>query len=102
MIDRSRRRLLARLLATTGTFAFARPMTGGPVRGTRRTEPGVPELPRRIRQTNLAPQLRRDTPGPGPIGMGPASTRPPEETRSLMAALQEGWTRGREEQDPDE
>jgi hypothetical protein len=67
-----------------------------------RTDDAVPELPRRIRQESLAPQLRRDTPGPGPVGAGPATTRPPEETRSLMASLQQGWQRGREEEDPDE
>jgi signal transduction histidine kinase len=62
----------------------------------------APELPRRIRQQSLAPQLRRDTPAPGPIGAGPATTRPPEETRSLMSSLQQGWERGRAEQDADE
>jgi signal transduction histidine kinase len=62
----------------------------------------APELPRRIRQQSLAPQLRRDTPAPGPIAAGPTTTRPPEETRSLMSSLQQGWERGRAEQDPDE
>ncbi|WP_329258782.1 sensor histidine kinase [Actinoallomurus sp. NBC_01490] len=79
------------------------------------TDPDAPELPRRVRQASLAPQLRDDTrvPGPasgpedvgreetGPADTGP-TTRPPEETRSLMTALQQGWQRGREEEDPDE
>jgi signal transduction histidine kinase len=54
-------------------------------------------LPRRVRQANLAPQLRNGTaPAPhaaqasaDPIG------RSPEETRSMMASLQDGWQRGR-------
>lgn len=48
MIDRSRRRLLARLLATTGTLAFARGALAGPP---------VPRVP--------APQSRPDPPGDG-------------------------------------
>jgi hypothetical protein len=82
------------------------PRISGPVRALGatgdRTDPGAPELPRRVRQANLAPQLRDDTPPPGPVGAGPPTTRPPEETRSLMASLQEGWMRGREEEEPDE
>ncbi|MFB9833106.1 hypothetical protein, partial [Actinoallomurus acaciae] len=80
------------------------------------TDPDAPELDRRVRQASLAPQLREDTgvSGPGgtaagdigpeeagPVDTGP-TTRPPEETRSLMSALQQGWQRGREEEDPDE
>jgi signal transduction histidine kinase len=62
----------------------------------------APELPRRVRQASLAPQLRAATPARGPVSTGPATTRPPEETRSLMSSLQQGWQRGREEEDPDE
>ncbi len=65
-------------------------------------DPGAPELPRRVRQASLAPQLRRELPAPEPVGLEPATTRAPEETRSLMASLQQGWQRGREEEDPDE
>jgi signal transduction histidine kinase len=82
------------------------PRISGPVRALGAagdgTDPGAPELPRRVRQANLAPQLRDDTPPPGPVGTGPPTTRPPEETRSMMTSLQEGWTRGREEEEPDE
>ena len=58
-------------------------------------------LPRRVRQANLAPQLR------GPLGAEPAasllhsreaaesSAPSPEETSSRLSALQEGWLRGR-------
>jgi two-component sensor histidine kinase len=66
------------------------------------TDPGAPGLPRRVRQANLVPQLRQDTPESGPTGGGSLSNRPPEETRSLMAALQQGWQRGRDEHDLDE
>lgn len=80
----------------------------------------LPELPRRVRQASLAPQLRRDeasVPDAAPPGsatgalpvaggspllpppMGEPTTRPPEETRSLMAALQRGWQRGRQTPD---
>ncbi|NKZ04661.1 sensor histidine kinase [Actinomadura latina] len=55
-------------------------------------------LPRRVRQKNLAPQLRkRPPPPPAPPG-GTASggiARSPEEARSLMASIQQGWRRGR-------
>ncbi len=60
-----------------------------------------PELPRRVRQESLAPQLREDTP-PSTVGSGPATTRPPEEVRSLMTSLQQGWQRGREDDDLDD
>jgi signal transduction histidine kinase len=66
------------------------------------TDPGAPDLPRRVRQAGLAPQLRVDTPVRRPVSAGLATTRPPEETRSLMTSLQQGWMRGREEEDPDE
>jgi signal transduction histidine kinase len=82
--------------------ADAGPRAAGPVPDAERTDPGAPELPRRVRQANLVPQLRADTPGPPPVGIEPATTRPPEETRALMTSLQEGWQRGREEEDPDE
>ncbi|HEY0538907.1 MAG TPA: nitrate- and nitrite sensing domain-containing protein [Actinoallomurus sp.] len=65
------------------------------------TDADAPELPQRVRQASLAPQLRADTPAPGPAGAALPTTRPPEETRSLMTSLQQGWIRGREEDDPD-
>ncbi|WP_328466102.1 nitrate- and nitrite sensing domain-containing protein [Actinoplanes sp. NBC_00393] len=48
-------------------------------------------LPRRVRQANLAPQLRK--PVVQPESSAPA--RSPEQVRSLMSALQLGTTRGR-------
>ncbi|MFE0106487.1 nitrate- and nitrite sensing domain-containing protein [Streptomyces sp. NPDC059009] len=58
-------------------------------------------LPRRVRQANLAPQLkdgpeRRTERGSAPAGTGPEE-RDADEVRSRMAALQRGWQRGRDE-----
>ena len=53
-------------------------------------------LPRRVRQASIAPQLR-DTPSPqAPAGNGKRSTeRSPEEIRDGLSALQRGAQRGR-------
>ncbi|WP_328876475.1 nitrate- and nitrite sensing domain-containing protein [Streptomyces sp. NBC_00287] len=60
------------------------------------TGSGTGPLPRRVRQANLAPQLKRD---PARPTEGP--TEPPErdadEVRNRMASLQRGWQRGRDE-----
>ncbi|MCO6009849.1 nitrate- and nitrite sensing domain-containing protein [Actinoallomurus purpureus] len=67
------------------------------------TDDDAPELPRRVRQANMAPQLRDESARPEPAaGDDSATTRPPEETRSLMASLQRGWQRGRQAPDLDE
>jgi signal transduction histidine kinase len=53
-------------------------------------------LPRRVRQANLAPQLR-DT-GPHavvPMGDDSSGDRTPEQARAVMSAIQRGWERGR-------
>ncbi|MGP3981826.1 sensor histidine kinase [Streptomyces sp. KR80] len=56
-------------------------------------------LPRRVRQANLAPQLKSD-PGfrlePVPESGGDEPERDPAEVRSRMASLQRGWQLGRE------
>ncbi|MFI7348477.1 nitrate- and nitrite sensing domain-containing protein [Streptomyces sp. NPDC049936] len=52
-------------------------------------------LPRRVRQANLAPQLRQG-PEPSEDRSDPAD-RDADEVRSRMASLQRGWRRGREE-----
>jgi len=52
-------------------------------------------LPIRVRQANLAPQLRT---GPEPGALAPPAApggRSPEQARNLMAALQRGWEHGR-------
>ncbi|WP_371530369.1 nitrate- and nitrite sensing domain-containing protein [Streptomyces sp. NBC_01283] len=63
------------------------------------TAPGG--LPRRVRQANLAPQLKDGPDQRTERDSAPARTRPEErdadEVRSRMASLQRGWQRGREE-----
>ncbi|TDD28241.1 HAMP domain-containing protein [Actinomadura sp. KC06] len=58
-------------------------------------------LPRRVRQSSLAPQLRR---GPAPQRAEPAEVAAPDDdfdepspelSRALMSSLQSGWLRGR-------
>jgi len=79
-----------------------RAYVSGPALNPVADDGSAPELPRRVRQASLAPQLRAETPVRGPVGPAPMTTRPPEETRSLMSSLQQGWQRGREEEDTDE
>ncbi|MEU9188733.1 nitrate- and nitrite sensing domain-containing protein [Streptomyces sp. NPDC048484] len=61
---------------------------------------GTGPLPRRVRQANLAPQLK-DGPDRRAASDEARSTTPTErdadEVRSRMASLQRGWQRGREE-----
>ena len=66
-------------------------------------------LPRRVRQASLAPQLRENTlPGRPAANGDPATTpetvaeRSPEEARSTITAIQQGWERGRSLFDPPE
>jgi signal transduction histidine kinase len=58
-------------------------------------------LPRRVRQASLNPRLK-DTPsaarGGNADGIPPAGGRSPEEARNLVASMQSGWQRGREDQ----
>ncbi|WP_328375795.1 nitrate- and nitrite sensing domain-containing protein [Streptomyces sp. NBC_00440] len=63
------------------------PRTGPPVAG-----PGG--LPRRVRQANLAPQLR-GVPAVEPDAADDDDERDADEVRSRMASLQRGWQRGR-------
>ncbi|MGX5208406.1 nitrate- and nitrite sensing domain-containing protein [Streptomyces violaceus] len=67
--------------------------SGSPLRGA---GSGTTALPRRVRQANLAPQLKR---GPEPRTEDKAEPveRDAEEVRSRMASLQRGWQRGRDE-----
>lgn len=53
-------------------------------------------LPRRVRQASMAPQLHNRARGPAaePSRYEP-SGRSPEQTRSKMSSLQDGWQRGR-------
>jgi Histidine kinase-, DNA gyrase B-, and HSP90-like ATPase len=53
-------------------------------------------LPRRVRQASLAPQLRDPAAEQAPTQAGDDFwTRSPEETRSTVTAIQQGWERGR-------
>jgi hypothetical protein len=57
------------------------------------------ELPRRVRQANLVPQLRKEPasqPLPAPVAdSSEDDERRAEESRDLMTSLQSGWTLGR-------
>jgi hypothetical protein len=50
-------------------------------------------LPRRVRQANLAPQLRDDPAAGGPGGAHSAGSA--ERARALFASIQRGWRNGR-------
>lgn len=58
------------------------------------------DLPQRRRQASLAPQLRADPPQRADEGTNEAGESQPEEARTRMASIQEGWSRGRSEPDP--
>ncbi|MER7571819.1 nitrate- and nitrite sensing domain-containing protein [Streptomyces sp. NPDC126514] len=60
------------------------------------TGSGTGPLPRRVRQANLAPQLKRDPARPTEGSTEPTE-RDADEVRNRMASLQRGWQRGREE-----
>ncbi|WP_130440196.1 sensor histidine kinase [Streptomyces sp. BK239] len=72
----------------------AEPPAAGPSRGQ---TAGSDDLPRRVRQASLAPQLRR-SPTEDPAGAAPGrhsgERRTPELVRDRMAAYQDGWARG--------
>ncbi|WP_165845727.1 hypothetical protein [Streptacidiphilus pinicola] len=56
------------------------------------------ELPRRVRQASIAVQLREAPPPETPrVGRAAAAAdeRSPEQARATMAALRDGWNRGR-------
>ncbi|MFD9353152.1 nitrate- and nitrite sensing domain-containing protein [Streptomyces sp. NPDC060031] len=63
----------------------------------------VTELPRRVRQASLVPQLREAPAPKGPDGTPPAQDPPgrsPEQARDRMAAYRAGWVRGAQENSP--
>jgi signal transduction histidine kinase len=51
-----------------------------------------PALPRRVRQANLAPQLREEV---EPVSDTASGERSPEELRTMLSSIQKGWLRGR-------
>ncbi|MCM2429869.1 sensor histidine kinase [Streptomyces sp. RKAG337] len=84
-----------------------RPVAPPTVPAARSAEPSGPSgptaalLPKRVRQANLAPQLRvesasQDTGTAARPGAGAPRERTADEVRDRMAALQRGWQRGRE------
>ncbi|MBO2458986.1 sensor histidine kinase [Actinomadura violacea] len=86
--------------AGTGTVVPGERPPGAEGGGPAGTHAG---LPRRVRQENLAPQLRKEPPPqPPPVGGGDGVARSPEEARSLMASVQQGWRRGRASDGEDE
>ncbi|WP_329193227.1 MULTISPECIES: sensor histidine kinase [unclassified Streptomyces] len=63
----------------------------------------VTELPRRVRQASLVPQLR-EVPAPAEAAGAPRTGEPPgrspEQARDRMAAYRAGWARGAREKSP--
>jgi signal transduction histidine kinase len=72
-----------------------------PPAGATPSATGGSVLPRRVRQANLAPQLREasETTAERPRERG--RERSADEVRDRMAALQRGWQRGRESAEPE-
>ncbi|MFD0313652.1 sensor histidine kinase [Streptomyces flavalbus] len=80
----------------------AEPTTAGPApseptlaEGPEGPGDGTGPLPRRVRQANLAPQLKQDR--PRTENRAAPEDRDAEEVRNRMASLQRGWQRGRRE-----
>ncbi|MER7407686.1 nitrate- and nitrite sensing domain-containing protein [Streptomyces sp. NPDC000070] len=74
----------------------AAPWGRGPGSAPHEPRSGTAPLPRRVRQANLAPQLKRGSESRTEDRSEPVE-RDADEVRSRMASLQRGWQRGREE-----
>ncbi|MFE0465034.1 hypothetical protein ACFW1A_37845, partial [Kitasatospora sp. NPDC058965] len=76
----------------------------GPVPGGPAPVDGVPPggglLPRRVRQANLAPQLRAAAAEAAAGDRAGARERSPEEARAAFSSFQRGFSRGRAEPTP--
>ncbi|MFJ8594678.1 nitrate- and nitrite sensing domain-containing protein [Streptomyces sp. NPDC093598] len=84
---------------TGGPFRHAAGSAAPPPRGTGSApQPGsgTAPLPRRVRQANLAPQLKRNS-EPRTEDRAEPVERDADDVRNRMASLQRGWQRGREE-----
>ncbi|MFC9112880.1 nitrate- and nitrite sensing domain-containing protein [Streptomyces sp. NPDC057092] len=81
--------------ADDGTVTH-RPPGAATLRLHRPEEPaGSGDLPRRVRQASLAPQLRDGRPEPPPpVRHDGPDDRTPERVRDRMTAYRDGWTRG--------
>ena len=76
-------------------------LPAGPDPASPGSDQGGNGLPRRVRQANLAPQLRADPPrrlASTPAAAGLTGGPTPAEIRQTMAALQRGWDDGRSQQ----
>ncbi|AZP16338.1 HAMP domain-containing protein [Streptomyces aquilus] len=78
----------------SGGTAFGSGRAGGPE--PRQDASGTSPLPRRVRQANLAPQLKQ-SPQPRTDQEAGFEERDADQVRSRMASLQRGWQRGRDE-----
>ncbi|MGW6818210.1 nitrate- and nitrite sensing domain-containing protein [Streptomyces sp. NPDC055005] len=81
-----------------GTAARTRAPAAGPAGPA-----SVTELPRRVRQASLVPQLREVPEPEDPADAGPSGAPPdrsPEQARDRMAAYRAGWARGTGENSP--
>ncbi|WP_405641854.1 nitrate- and nitrite sensing domain-containing protein [Streptomyces sp. NBC_00019] len=81
----------------TGAEATPQPIGRGAT--PRETAPGTGPLPRRVRQANLAPQLKQSPAGRRTDDSTGVDERDADQVRSRMASLQRGWQRGRAEND---
>ncbi|AWZ16176.1 histidine kinase [Streptomyces sp. ICC1] len=100
-----RRRPTPTLVAEHGRRVEPRPVSAVPDpapegAGTGAATPGraaaaAAGLPRRVRQANLAPQLK-DAPAAAPAA-DPVEDRDADDVRRRMSALQRGWTAGRDQ-----
>jgi hypothetical protein len=77
-------------------------LPGGSGPGSQDANGNIQELPRRVRQASLAPQLRADPPQRRvtTAGGGPSSGPTPAEIRRTVSALQHGWQEGRSRHGP--
>ncbi|MFE3632213.1 hypothetical protein [Streptomyces goshikiensis] len=86
--------------STPPPAAAPRPAPAGTDPGGARPQPapGPGGLPRRVRQANLAPQLKNaPSAGSAEAAAEPLEDRDAEDVRNRMSALQRGWTAGREQ-----
>jgi hypothetical protein len=91
--------------AETASTESASAETSSAEAGTSSARTGLPELdglPVRVRQANLAPQLRTPTTPMAAAADEPAAGPSPEAARNTMAAIQLGWQRGRSMTQPAE
>ncbi|MGW2672649.1 nitrate- and nitrite sensing domain-containing protein [Streptomyces sp. NPDC001272] len=99
-----RRRTTPTLVAEHGRRVEPRP-AGARTPDRPRTDPEEPRtaagpggLPRRVRQANLAPQLKNaPAPAEPEAPAAPPADRDADDVRARMSALQRGWTAGRKE-----